>query len=117
MSFSTDLRYLVLFLSDTMLINLVTSSSNGLGTVNDLEENKITISKAFGSEYVIIDGLSSDELTSLRLFNLLGQAVLIKEFEVSSQTQRVLVSSLQSGIYIALLEAGGSQITKKIVIN
>ena len=102
---------------NTMLINLVTSSSNGLGTVNDLEENKITISKAFGSEYVIIDGLSSDELTSLRLFNLLGQVVLIKEFEVSSQTQRVLVSSLQSGIYIALLEAGGSQITKKIVIN
>ena len=102
---------------NTILINLVTSSSNGLGTVNDLEENKITISKAFGSEYVIIDGLNSDELTSLRLFNLLGQVVLIKEFEVSSQTQRVLVSSLQSGIYIALLEAGGSQITKKIVIN
>jgi hypothetical protein len=47
----------------------------------------------------------------------LGQETLSKKLEFNKPTQRILVSSLQSGIYIALLKVNGVSITKKIVIN
>tara|TARA_B110000902_G_scaffold165736_1_gene189226 strand:+ start:170 stop:1498 length:1329 start_codon:yes stop_codon:yes gene_type:complete len=102
---------------NTILINLVTSSTTELGIGNNPHENKITISKSLTSEYLIINGLNNSEVSSLKLFNLLGQETLIKKLEVNNPTQRILVSSLQSGIYIALLEVNGVSITKKIVIN
>ena len=81
------------------------------------QENKVTISKSPSSEYIVVNGLNNNESSSLKLFNLLGQKTLIKKLEINNPTQRILVSSLQSGIYIALLEVNGVSITKKIVIN
>ena len=68
-------------------------------------------------QHIVINGLNNSEVSSLKLFNLLGQETLIKKLEINNPTQRILVSSLQSGIYIALLEVNGVSITKKIVIN
>ena len=96
---------------------MVTSSTNELGIGNNPQENKVTISKSLSSEYIVVNGLKNSELSSLKLFNLLGQETLSKKLEFNKPTQRILVSSLQSGIYIALLEVNGVSITKKIVIN
>ena len=71
------------------------------------------------SNTIIEFGVPKKEKVTIEIFNVLGQIVKIllnKEVETGKHKVEFNVTNLSSGIYFYKLSAGGSSITKKMVI-
>ncbi|MCX7550678.1 M28 family peptidase [Xanthomarina sp. F2636L] len=59
--------------------------------------------------------LKDQEYATFKLIDILGKQILHKTFKTSSN--KLDVSNLNKGIYLAVFEVGNSKVTKKLVIN
>lgn len=90
-------------------------SSAQLG-VNDYIKNAIRLyPNPIDNGILTVELQDSFQNASLKLFTILGKEVFKKA--ISSKKQRFNLKSLQSGIYLAVIETNDTRVTKKIIIN
>ena len=84
---------------------------------NEVDESYVSIYKASNEDYITIEGLSNFQIANVRLFNIMGQAVIFKSLSPNESAHRVSTLSLSAGVYIIRLEADSSTVIKKLIID
>ncbi len=98
------------------LTSAVEPIQNSLPTTFNLEQN---YPNPFNPTTVIRFSLPSDELVSLKIYNVLGQEVqtlLNKQMRAGSYNVDFNATKLSSGVYFYRIEAGNYNVTKKMLL-
>ncbi len=87
-------------------------------STNDLSSNMMNAYKESNSDFITIEGLSSQNgEIKVSIYNILGSKVMGTSFD-NSLNQRILsTQGISQGIYIVELVSMGSRVTKKILIK
>jgi len=97
-------------MSVTNYYSYVVGSACAMGVSAISELNQLTFSNPIGDVIEINSTISIDKV---EIYNLLGTIVVMQE----SNTKRIDVSDLQSGVYLISLYSGEEKIVKKIIIK
>ena len=97
-------------MSVTNYYSYVVGSACAMGVSAFSELNQLTFSNPIGDVIEINSTISIDKV---EIYNLLGTIVVMQE----SNTKRIDVSDLQSGVYLISLYSGEEKIVKKIIIK
>ncbi len=87
-------------------------------STNDLSSNMMNAYKESNSDFITIEGLSSQNgEIKVSIYNILGSKVMGTSFD-NSLNQRILsTQGISQGIYVVELESMGSRVTNKILIK
>ena len=97
-------------MSVTNYYSYVVGSACAMGVSAFSELNQLSFSNPIGDVIEINSTISIDKV---EIYNLLGTIVVMQE----SNTKRIDVSDLQSGVYLISLYSGEEKIVKKIIIK
>ncbi|WP_353083205.1 family 16 glycosylhydrolase [Flavobacterium sp.] len=97
-------------MSVTNYYSYVVGSACAMGVSAFTELNQLTFSNPIGD---VIEINSTISIDNVEIYNLLGTIVVKQE----SNTKRIDVSDLQSGVYLISLYSGEEKIVKKIIIK
>ena len=97
-------------MSVTNYYSYVVGSACAMGVSAFSELNQLTFSNPIGDVIEINSTISIDKV---EIYNLLGTIVVMQE----SNTKRIDVSDLQSGVYLISLYSGEEKIVRKIIIK
>jgi len=87
-------------------------------SMTDVPSNLMNAYKNANSDYITVEGLSSQAgIVNISLFNILGAKLLSTSFDNSSNEINISTQGLSQGIYVIELESSGSRVTKKILIK
>ncbi len=87
-------------------------------STSDVASNLMNAYKEADSDFITIEGLSSQEgIVNISLFNILGSKVLKISFDNSLNQRVISTQAISQGIYVIELESSGRRVTKKILIK
>jgi hypothetical protein len=92
----------------------ITNTALGNDSAVDLY---INIYKPLQQSEIVIEGLTTVSDAMVRLYNIVGQEVLVKNLKSNRGVQTLNTKGLSTGIYVVKLQAGHKLVTKKIIIN
>jgi len=87
--------------------------SVGQEEMNKAEQQPIVYPNP-SAEYIVFTGLEKTEFYQLKLFNLQGQVMLLKEI---SNEERIEISHLKAGVYFYELIIENQSFEGKLLIN
>ncbi|WP_353778664.1 family 16 glycosylhydrolase [Winogradskyella sp. 3972H.M.0a.05] len=98
------------FTQSPMVIDYVRVYQNQLST-EEITINDFRITPNPASDYI---NISSDlDIDSVEIYNMLGQRML----KTNSNTNRLNITNIESGLYILKIHAGNATVSNKIIIN
>ena len=99
-------------------MHFAVASTTTLGTENFNSDFQVSFFPNPTKDSITINkGILTDTSYTFSIIDIQGKTVLEKNFENSNLLEQVSVSTLQKGVYLAVLKTDKNTITKKIIIN
>ena len=99
-------------------MHFAVASTTTLGTENFNSDFQVSFFPNPTKDSITINkGILTDTSYTFSIIDIQGKTVLEKNFENSNLLEQVSVSTLQKGVYLAVLKTDKKNITKKIIIN
>jgi len=94
----------------------ITLSQKALSVDTVIAANNLEIYNVNSQKTIFINGVLND-VTKMNLFDLQGRRVFTKTLDKNNTSNKINVSNLNTGIYIALVQNDSLKQTKKIIIK
>jgi aminopeptidase YwaD len=100
------------------MLHFAVASTSSLDNQNFIKDHQISFYPNPAKEFLNINlgNLTSDKAT-FTLLDINGKKVIATQFNTQNQVERISVSGIPNGIYLAVIETNDKLITKKVVID